>query len=114
MAAKKSDGGEEDAAGGEGEELDGVAVGALGGWGGGGGVVAALGAALRVGGGSEEKEARRRRVALRTPAGVGELFGVAVVRLEYGDPSASASLVVRMIGEGGEGRAWRLASGVDG
>ena len=46
MAAQKKDGPGEDPGGGEGEEGDGVAVGALGGGWGSGSVVAALGAAL--------------------------------------------------------------------
>jgi len=58
--AQERDRSEEDAAGGEGEERDGSAVGALGGRGCGGGVVATLGAALGVedggGGGEEESE----------------------------------------------------------
>ena len=56
MAAKEGYGSYEDAGGGEGEQADGAAVGALGGGGRGGGVIAAVGAALRAGGGGYKKE----------------------------------------------------------
>lgn len=55
-AAEKRNSADEDAAGGEGEEANGTAVGALGGRGCGGGVVAALGAALGMSRGRQEEE----------------------------------------------------------
>jgi len=56
VAFEQGDGSEEEDAGGEGEQDDGVAIGGLGFGRGGGGVVAALGAALRVGWRGEKKQ----------------------------------------------------------
>lgn len=63
LASEDGDGHEEEAGGAEGEQEDGVTVGALGGGWGCGGIISALGAALGMGGLCRQQECREKNAS---------------------------------------------------